>query len=283
MTGRMALLLWLTGSPSCLARVSFLASYPRSGNHYLRRLVEEATGAVTFSQYRDGGGPQHPEEPLHELWLSTHDGLVAFAADGGYKGNCSYPGPLDPVLVKTHHPKDYGGLPSLSPPTVQAAAVGPVVVVCLHRFPLDAVASLIRYRWPNPGPTRPDDVEFLEADLRGMARNWTAWHRDWLDPTDAFDLLPVSYESLLEDPEGVLTLVLLQAGFVGWTDDDVRRAVTAHPPHSDGFLKSLAGFFTPDEARIVADELLALDSQGPTGSLLMELGYSDVLGVVKDG
>lgn len=283
MIQRILLCLWLLVSPICLARVSFLASYPRSGNHYLRLLVEEATGSVTFSQYRDGGGPQHPEEPQHELWLSTHDGLVAFAADGGYQGNCSYPGPLDPVLVKTHHPKEYGGLPSLSPPTVQTAAAGPVVVVCLHRFPLDAVASLIRYRLPNPGPSRPDNVKFLEADLRGMARNWTAWHRHWLDPTNSYNLLPISYESLLEDPEGALRLVLLQAGFVGWTDDDVRRAVTMHPPNRDGFLKSLEGFFNQAEARILADELLALENQDPTVSPLSVLGYLDVLGVVKGG
>ena len=61
----------------------YLASYPRSGNHFLRQMIEEATGMVTYSQYRDGSdADHHPEEPLHEFWVAP-DGTPVFAPPHG--------------------------------------------------------------------------------------------------------------------------------------------------------------------------------------------------------
>lgn len=144
--------------------VVLLASYPRSGNHWVRWLVEESTNLTTLSQYNDtqywhssrgttygGGGavivPLDSDGPLRH----------AYAPTGGYSGTRSLPrgavepggfdgggGDADaasvapavrrppPRLVKTHWPKEYGGAP-LAPPGGSDAIRRATNAIVLHR------------------------------------------------------------------------------------------------------------------------------------------------------
>src|SRR6185437_16726911 len=72
----------------------YLASFPRSGNHWVRFLVEEATHITTSSVYRD---PNFPHLPTVFPW-------GGYVVDQGYKGNCRFPTTNDPILIKTHYP-----------------------------------------------------------------------------------------------------------------------------------------------------------------------------------
>jgi len=72
----------------------YLASFPRSGNHWVRFLVEEATHIATSSVYRD-------KDFLHLPEKFPWDG---YCTDHGYNGLCRYPTKEDPVLLKTHYP-----------------------------------------------------------------------------------------------------------------------------------------------------------------------------------
>jgi hypothetical protein len=72
----------------------YLVSFPRSGNHWVRFLVEEATHITTSSIYRDSDFPHLP----------TRFPSGGYSVDHGYQGNCRFPEPKDPVLIKTHYP-----------------------------------------------------------------------------------------------------------------------------------------------------------------------------------
>src|SRR4051812_11514770 len=72
----------------------YLATYPRSGNHWIRYLVEEASHIATSSVYRD-------PDPLHLKRIFPWGG---YCCHHGYEGQCRYPTKKDCVLVKTHFP-----------------------------------------------------------------------------------------------------------------------------------------------------------------------------------
>src|SRR5947209_1600022 len=72
----------------------YLATYPRSGNHWMRYLIEEATGIATGSTNCDGD-PPHLPDPFP--W-------GGYAADHGYEGHCRYPQYGETVVIKTHSP-----------------------------------------------------------------------------------------------------------------------------------------------------------------------------------
>src|SRR5437868_3632292 len=74
--------------------VVYLASFPRSGNHWVRFLVEEATHIATSSVYRDQDFPH----------LKNIFPWGGYSTDQGYDGHCRYPTNDDPVLLKTHYP-----------------------------------------------------------------------------------------------------------------------------------------------------------------------------------
>lgn len=103
----------------------YLASHPRSGNHWMRYLIEEATGLATSSVYRDRDYPQH---------LPTIFPWGGYSAKNGYEGNVLYPSAdrEDIVVVKTHYPYVNRMRFDLLPYTA-------VVVVVRH--PLDVIYS----------------------------------------------------------------------------------------------------------------------------------------------
>ena len=272
--------------------------------------MEEATGMVTFSQYADGIPSNHPKEKKHVLWKSSDPkfrGVAAYAAEGGYEGNRTYPSsetPFQRMLVKTHWPKEYGGLESLNANLKHNPAI------CLHRFPLDAIASYIQFTNPylsRIASTRlkraeesMDDVTINISSLRAMARNWTRWHDFWLERNTKAKT--ISFEELVNAPNVVLKGVVVELNGGNLTDlhsgdtacrsgdevyekvsnlaapicsdldrieSAVSRAVKRFPPRRSAVMNSL-NFFTKTEIFHIAEEIV--DSRA-----VQELGYRQYL------
>ena len=78
----------------------------------------------------------------------------------------------------------------------------------------------------------------------------------------------VAYENVLADPIGSMARILKFAGFRGIDNDDLARAVVAHPPKPESFLSSVRNFFWPSEVADMAGELLI------SKTLLEKLGYA---------
>src|SRR5690348_17766666 len=74
----------------------YLATYPRSGNHWVRYLIEDVTGLATSSVYVDGD--------VERSHLGKAFPWGGYAPPFGYEGKCKYPKPEDSVVVKTHYP-----------------------------------------------------------------------------------------------------------------------------------------------------------------------------------
>lgn len=72
----------------------YLATYPRSGNHWMRYLIEEATGIATGADHID---PDPPHNPKRYPW-------GGFCPDGGYSKTRRYPEKDEIYVVKTHYP-----------------------------------------------------------------------------------------------------------------------------------------------------------------------------------
>ena len=196
------LLLFLVALCRADEEVAFLASYPRSGNTWTRRLVEAAVGGGrrTLSQYRDADAYVN---------ITTASGLAVF-------GLAATAAPIP--LVKTHVPKDFAGGAPLDVWRLSACRA-----VVLHRAPADSIESFIEYRFGA------DAVATADAEgVRGMARNWTAWHAWWAThPRAAY----VAYADLRRAPAEGLARILAAAGLEAAADGAaVRRAVAAHPP-----------------------------------------------------
>lgn len=103
----------------------YLVSFPRSGNHWVRFLAEEATHISTSSVYRDQDYP-------HKKNIFPWGG---YCTDHGYEGHCQYPTHNDPILLKTHYPY----LPKKIDPN-------PKTAICLIRHPIDAFWSFYTYK-----------------------------------------------------------------------------------------------------------------------------------------
>jgi hypothetical protein len=69
----------------------YLATFPRSGNHWMRYMLEELTGQVTFSVYPDFSNKYF--QPCN-----------AYYQEGGHAGNCYLPSYGETYIVKTHYP-----------------------------------------------------------------------------------------------------------------------------------------------------------------------------------
>src|SRR5690349_14416639 len=73
----------------------YLATYPKSGNHWMRFLIEEVTGVATGSVYCDQNQPAHMPAPF--AW-------GGYSTPHGYTGKRRYPTKRDIVVIKTHFP-----------------------------------------------------------------------------------------------------------------------------------------------------------------------------------
>lgn len=211
----------------------YLTSYPRSGNHWIRYLVEEASHIATASVY-------HDKEPLHMKKVFPWGG---YCCDHGYEGNCRYPNKNDLVLIKTHFPSqpdkvtDFDRLPYK-------------MAIRIVRHPVDSFYS--RYVRRPEGPLQ----ETVPTDrVERFIKSWRQFQAYW---NKRPNVLTIRYEDLLDNPFVELKKILevLQYQI---SDEDIARAVMQHPPQ--GFMLKSQNKFTDADLKLIDEKLEDLMAQ----------------------
>lgn len=193
----------------------YLATYPRSGNHWSRYLIEEVTGIATGSVYCDTN-PQHLKDPFP--W-------GGFCPKNGYEHNRRYPSINDIVVIKTHQPiynSEFSNSPYLR-------------TIRIIRHPVDSIYSNYVHHYGNP----PRDL-VPSSHVDYFLKEWLAFQRYWDCKSK---VVTFKYEDLLLDTENVLSQIINSIGYIS-TSEDIKRAVNKYPPsgyelkHLDKFKKS---------------------------------------------
>lgn len=177
----------------------YLASFPRSGNHWVRFLVEEATQIATSSTYRDKDFPH----------LQNIFPWGGYCTDHGYGGLCRYPTKDDPVLIKTHYPFFR-----------KKIIPDPKHAICLIRHPIDAFWSFNVYKGGKVGN------KISIENLMEYIQRWKNFYEFWQSQPE---VLFIRYEDLHENPAFYLSSILQTAGFT-FDQTDIERAVTKYSP-----------------------------------------------------
>lgn len=214
----------------------YLATFPRSGNHWIRFLIEEATHVATGAVYCDLS-PRHLKTPFP--W-------GGYSAENGCQGNCRYPDPGEIVVIKTHYP---------AKPKTKYDLLPAHKIIRVVRFPLDAFYShfvFARHKFSADGKV-PSDF------ARNQALTWKKFEEFWNKEKDVFT---VRYEDLFNKPQDTLREVLRAIGYDDVTEEDIARAVEMHLPRG-GVYKHL-GDFHPKDLDFMAIEL---------GPLVKKYGY----------
>jgi len=172
--------------------VMALASYPGSGNTWIRYLIEGASGMFTGSIYND-----------QKIYQAGHWGENRNYLDG------------TTILQKTHHRSLY----SLSNKTLQwrinhiKKFKGRAVLVI--RNPFDAILSYYNYRGTHSHTKKLNSSAFLTPKFKDFAYTGiTRWYElieDWIDYGTQVHI--VFYEDLKESPVRVITDLLTSIGF----------------------------------------------------------------------
>eukprot|EP01039_Chlorochromonas_danica_P003772 gene3773-4122_t len=160
-----------------------LVSYPRSGNSFMRKLLEKETGIVTGSDSR-------PNRTLSSSLLQL-----------GYQGE----GVTDQSvwIVKTHYPERLGFL-----------KLNSSRVVLLVRNPFDAIQSYFHMGMTNTHDKNltPQAFDNLNSVWREFIINeaqvWVDFHRFWIEQQRTVPILLLRYEDLLNDEQGSLEKVI---------------------------------------------------------------------------
>ena len=267
----------------------WLASYPKSGNTWLRALLtscltdredvlsaplegENAADRTTFEDWTGIDAEDVGPEELEELRLRAWRSRARLESA--------------PMLVKTH--EQYGRMPDGSPRLPPEVPGGVVYVV---RNPLDVVASYADHMNLTLEQSVADLCDSTNAVCQSWGNqfhqhlgSWSEHVRSWLDQDD-LPLLVVRYEDMLADPVGELRKVLHFLG-LGHLDDRVEAAVvqcsferlSAHEERWGFPEKSLAAarFFRKGRSESWREELspemvdTMLESQGEA---MAALGY----------
>lgn len=205
----------------------YLATFPRSGNHWVRYLIEEATHIATSSMYCE-------IDPPHLKTLFPWGGYVV---DHGYEGTSRYPEPGETAIIKTHFPC-YS----------QWHKIGPLhgtKSIRIIRHPIDSFYSLHIYN----ARGKPATSRIPKRMLQHFIDMWQTFQDFWDAQPDVFT---VRYEDLYERPHETLKQILQEAGYF-LCDEDITRAVAKHPPRG-GLLKHLERF-SPEDLELISSEL----------------------------
>lgn len=200
----------------------YLATFARSGNHWMRALIEEATHVVTSSVYTD-------DEPPHSTKVFPWGG---YCPQESFMTNLRYPNPGEIVVVKTHYPASY----------VQEFDNMPYTkIIRVVRHPIDTFYSFYVYFYKESS----DGEHIPFSTLNLMIEDWFKFQKYW---NEKENVITIRYEDLYNDPHYYLKLVLDYAGYQ-LSDDDISRAVAKCPPKG-GVLKHLKHFQNSDLALI---------------------------------
>ena len=214
----------------------YLASYPRSGNHWVRFLIEEATGIATGSVYPDQGGIDHNDpDALHLPYLFPWEG---YCTNHGYNGNRRYPRISDFVVIKTHYPS--------SQPSGELRCLTYIKAICLIRHPLDSFYSFFLYQ--NYISNDPDNRMPTDR-LKNYIRCWKQFYKFWEEQKN---VLFIRYEDLYENPHEYFTEILSAIGN-SFSDEDVQRAINKYPPK--GGMKKHFHHFSEQDKEFIKYEL----------------------------
>lgn len=208
----------------------YLATYPRSGNHWMRYLIEEVTGVATGSVYPESD-PQHLKKAFP---------FKAYCCDHGYEGHCVYPKEGEPFVVKTHFPardkQPFDKLPCMA-------------ALRIVRHPIASIYSEYVYKHKPPEKIVPHSwVVKTVAD-------WKRFQEYWNRQPNVVTLI---YEDLFDHPESALKQAL-SAVHLEFTDADIARAVEKHPPRSS--LTNHRAHFTESDLNYIENELKDLIAQ----------------------
>jgi hypothetical protein len=212
---------------------AYLASYPRSGNHWIRYLIEEASHIATGSVYCD-------REPQHMDKIFPWGG---YCCDHGCEGNCRYPTKNDLVLIKTHFPSQPTKVTQFDRRPYQLA-------IRFVRHPVDSFYS--RYV-RKPGGTLLEKVP--TERVKEFIQTWRKFQTYW---NKKENVITVKYEDVLENPFVELKKIL-EALHYEVTDEDIARAIAKHP--AEGYMLKHVSQFTPEDLSLISTELGDLMAQ----------------------
>jgi len=147
--------------------ITWLASYPRSGNTFLRTILWHCFGLRSASVYpRDLGGNRRLEEYVGHIEHDGPDGRIVFPKN-------------NPTLFKTHeHATDHS-------PAIYVIRDGRAVMISLWKF----------YKGEIP----------LETFMTGQYRfgKWSSHVQSWM-PDERANTLTLKYEQMRSDLPGTL-------------------------------------------------------------------------------
>lgn len=206
---------------------AYLASYPQSGNHWVRYLIEEATHIATSSVYQDPEPPKHMDEVFP--W-------GGYCCDHGYEGQCRYPTKEDIVLIKTHYPYPHKKTKFDQRPYKLA--------IHIIRHPIDSFGS--RYERLPKGP-RQDKIP--TERVKKFIESWRTVTKFWKKQKD---VLTIRYEDMLVNPAAELKKILKALEYE-FTKEDIERAVAKYPPQ--GHIFKHVHLFTPENLELMSNEL----------------------------
>lgn len=214
----------------CLAKEwkrIYLASYQRSGNHWVRYLVEEASHIATSAVYID-------KDPPHMKKVFPWGG---YCSENGLKGDCRYPTKDDIVFIKTHFPDvetEFDNLPH-------------ELIIRIVRHPIDSFYS--RYVKNPRGPL----LKTVPSErVKEMVKKWKAFQNYW---NKRKDVLTIRYEDILANPSVELKKIC-EALHYQVTDEDIARAVAKYPPQ--GFTLKHIDKFESEDVNLIMTSLKSL-------------------------
>ncbi|MFZ0565177.1 MAG: sulfotransferase domain-containing protein [Chlamydiales bacterium] len=183
----------------------YLATFPRSGNHWTRFIIEEATHIATSSVY-----PDWTPEYQH---LRTPFPWGGYCCAYGYQGNCRYPTRDDIVVIKTHYP-------SLSKTAFDCAPH--VKTIRIVRNPIDSFYSFYVFSHRGNPPEKMIPSSFVKKYIKSFSR-----FHDYYNSKAGVETF--RYEDLLENPIPVFSQIFNNIGYFV-READIQRAVARYPP-----------------------------------------------------
>lgn len=207
----------------------YLATFPRSGNHWVRYLTEEATHIATSSVMCDGT-PQH----LRKIFP-----WGGYCCDHGYEGGCRYPTRKDSILIKTHFPS------SLSKKT-QFDCRPCFKVIRIVRNPVDSFYSLYV---KNYNVAHSDQDKFPSDLVIKYTKAWKKFQSYW---NKQKNVLTIRYEDMLDNPYEEFKKIVKAAKFKV-KKADIERAIAKYPP--EGYELKHLNRFSPEDLKYIVTEL----------------------------
>ena len=284
----------------CMAKVFWLASYPKSGNTWLRLLLTNyLRDAGTPVDINDCSlGPIVSSRAWFDEWAGVEASMLEEATIDQLRPavlRCMLEETQETVYIKVHEAwrRNHDG-ESLFPANFTAG------VIYVLRNPLD-VASSCAHHWGlrpetavanmcNPEFTLARSQDKLDDQLRQPLNSWSGHVLRWLDDS-GLPVCLVRYEELHRNPEKVLGELVRFAG-LPWDAHRAHKAVRfssfselqcqerrcgfrERPPKSSApfFRRGLVGTWQSELSPALAQEIIR-----EHGEVMRRFGYLDYLG-----